>query len=210
MSHCSPLLIGLTGGIASGKTTVSDQLATLGAYVVDTDQLARKVVEPNTHGLESIVKTFGTGVLLPSGELDRSALRERIFANPVDRAQLNAILHPEIERLAHEKLSEAPTEARYSVLVIPLLVETQALNRYPMNRVLAVDVSEATQLQRLVKRDTIDHDKAAEILSAQASREDRLAIADDVINNDGTLGQLLEQVAVIHEKYCQIADFIDQ
>lgn len=210
MSNYPSLLIGLTGGIGSGKTTVSDELSDLGAYVVDTDQLAREAVKPNTNGLERIVKAFGTEILLSSGELNRSALRERIFANPADRTQLNAIVHPEIERLAHEKLSKAPAKARYSVIVIPLLVETQALNRYPINRVLVVDVNRTTQLQRLMERDTINHDKATEILSAQASREDRLAIADDVINNDGALDQLREQVAVIHEKYCQIADFIIQ
>lgn len=196
-----PRVIALTGGIASGKTAVSDRFAALGVPVVDTDLLAREVVAPGTPGLAEVAGTFGVELLDEHGALDRRALRERIFSDADARRRLEAILHPRIEQAARQAIDRAGSDprVRYVVLVVPLLVETGLFE--DADRVLVVDVPEALQLERLTVRDGLSTDQARAALSAQASREKRLAIADDVIENTGSLEALDEQVDRLDRTY---------
>jgi len=193
--------VGLTGGIASGKTTVANLFATHGVPVIDTDVIAREVVEPGQPALAAVVDAFGTEVLAADGRLDRPRLRERIFGDAEARRRLEAILHPAI-RAEMERQSRA-AGGPYHVLVIPLLVEGG--RRDHIDRVLVVDVPEAMQIERLVRRDGVPRDQAKAALRAQASREARLAFADDVIENTGDLAALGGRVALLHEKYLQLA-----
>src|SRR5688572_20013711 len=172
-----PLLIGLTGGIASGKSAVAELFAQLGAPVLDTDQIARDVVEPGKPTLAKLVAEFGSDILDSAGRLDRARMRTRVFADPEQRKRLEAITHPAIreELAARAQRAQGP----YQVHVIPLLVESGRAELY--DRVLVVDTSEQAQLQRLLARDGSNDEQARQILAAQASREDRLDAADDVI-----------------------------
>ena len=198
------LLIGLTGGIASGKTFVSDRFATLGAPVVDADILARQAVEPNSAGLNSLVSELGHSILLPNQSLDRSKLRELIFSNPAHKDTVNNILHPIIRQLSDEAIAkEALAGAAYVIYAVPLLVETGQTERF--DRVAVVDVPIETQIERLMQRDNTSADKAHAILDAQASREQRLAIADDVIDNSGSKENTLAQVDELHKLYSELA-----
>jgi len=196
-----PLRIGLTGGIASGKSTVSGLFAALGVPVIDTDQIAREVVAPGTALLGRLIGHFGAGVLTPAGELDRRALRERIFAQPSERAALEALMHPaimaELGRRAHR------AGGSYQILAIPLLVEHDL--KTEVDRVLLVDCSEELQLRRVQIRDGVTRAQAQAVLAAQASRAARLAVADDVIVNEGDLGQLRGQVETLHIRYGTLA-----
>ncbi len=181
-----PLIVGLTGGIASGKTAVADLFAALDVPVLDTDEIARDVVAPGSAGLARVVERFGAGVLDEAGALDRAALRARVFADENDRRDLEGILHPlVIETLSHRAASAG---GPYQIHVVPLLVETGLTER--MERVLVVDCDPAVQLERLLLRDGGDRGQAERILAAQASREQRLAAAHDVIANQSTLADL--------------------
>ena len=193
--------VGLTGGIASGKTAVANSFATHGVPVIDTDVIAREVVEPGQPALATVVDAFGTGVLAADGRLDRPRLRERIFGDAEARRRLEAILHPAI-RAEMERQSRA-AGGSYQVLVIPLLVEGG--RRDHIDRVLVVDVPEATQIERLVRRDGVSRDQADAALRAQASRDARLAFADDVIENAGDLAALEKRVAKLHGDYLRRA-----
>lgn len=196
-----PPRIGLTGGIASGKTTVANLFAALGATVIDTDVIAREVVAPGQPALEEIAAAFGDRVLQADGSLDRSALRSRIFASEEDRETLEAITHP---RIRAEALRQADAAGGpYQLIVVPLLVQSPL--RGSVDRVLVVDCPEEVQIERLVARDGESEDGARRILAAQSSRSERLAIADDVITNDGGLDNLREQVAALHEIYRSLA-----
>ena len=190
-------VIALTGGIASGKTAVSDRFSALGASVIDTDRIAREVVVPGSEGLARIVDAFGDELLGPSGELDRRALRDRIFADADARARLERILHPRIEARARAAIRAA--DGPYVVLVVPLLIESGLFG--DADRVLVVDVPESLQLDRLTARDGVTLDQARAALTAQATREQRLAVADDVIENTGTLEALDEQVRRLDREY---------
>ena len=196
-----PPRIGLTGGIASGKTTVANLFAELGAAVIDTDVIAREVVEPGQPALEEIAAAFGEEILLPDGSLDRSALRARIFASAEDRARLEAITHPRIrlEALRQADAADGP----YQLIVVPLLVQSPL--RESMDRILVVDCPEQVQIERLMARDADSEEQARRILAAQSSRDERLAIADDVITNDGSLDDTRRQVAALHEIYRSLA-----
>lgn len=186
------ITIGLTGGIASGKTTVSDLLRERGAVIIDSDVLAREVVEPGTPGLTAVVARFGKGVLDPGGRLDRPALGAIVFADPERRAELEQILHPAIRRRAAELQAAAPADA-VVVHVIPLLVETGQQDRF--DRVVVVDVSPETQLERLLARDdALAPDQARARINAQADRAARLAVADAVISNDGSAEDTVAKV----------------
>lgn len=196
-----PLRIGLTGGIASGKSAVADLFAARGVPVLDTDQIARDVVEPGTEGLAEVVTAFGTAVLGPDGRLDRRALRERVFAQPDDRRRLEAILHPRIR--AELERRSAAAGGPYQVLVIPLLVEGAGQTR--VDRVLVVDCPEDIQVARLVARDGGTGAAARAILAAQASRTQRLAVADDVIVNDGPREALAAEVGRLDALYRRLA-----
>jgi dephospho-CoA kinase len=197
----SPFRVALTGGIASGKTTVANLFAELGVPLIDTDVIARQVVEPGHPALTEVVQTFGPGVLDAEGRLDRRRMRERIFSDPAAKQRLEAILHPAI-RVEMEHQSRA-AGGPYQVLVIPLL--TEGRRRDHVDRVLLVDVPEELQVQRLMMRDGVTHPQAEASLSAQATRAERLALADDVVRNTGRVDELRESVAQLHQKYLALA-----
>ncbi len=195
------LRIGLTGGIGSGKSEVARLFAELGAPVIDTDVIARELVEPGQPALQEITNTFGSDILDADGRLDRAQLRARVFEDPEKRRRLEAILHPRIRARALELADAA--DVPYCLLVIPLLVETG--NDYPLDRVLVVDAPEATRIARVEARDALPPEQIQSILASQASREQRLAIADDVIVNDAGLDQLREAVKQLDQQYRQAA-----
>jgi dephospho-CoA kinase len=193
--------IGLTGGIASGKTTVANLFAELGATVIDTDVIARQVVEPGEPALAEIRAAFGPWAIDKDGRLDRAAMRERIFAEPASRRRLEAIVHPRIGEEVRRQSEAAGGE--YQIIVVPLLVESQL--RAIMDRILVVDCDENTQLERLMHRDAETESQARRMLAAQASRDERLAIADDVIDNSGPLEATRARVVELHEIYRSLA-----
>lgn len=197
-------LVGLTGGIASGKTLVSDIFAGFGVPVIDADVLARLAVAPNSDGLTQLIDHFGTSILTGDGELNRAALRELIFSEPDHRKTVDSILHPIIRTLSDEQINLAEQQGHtYAIYAVPLLVETAQQHRF--DRILVVDVPVETQLQRLLDRDGGTLAKAQAIIDAQASRTDRLALADDVIDNNGTVESVRTHVAQLHSKYLELA-----
>jgi dephospho-CoA kinase len=196
-----PFRVALTGGIASGKSTVADLFADLGVPVIDTDLIARQVVAPGQPALEAIVARFGPRVLDAEGGLDRRRMRERIFSDPEARRGLEAILHPAIR--AEMERQSATAGGAYQLLVIPLLAEGG--RRDHVDRVLLVDVPEELQLERLVGRDRVTTEQARASLEAQATRAQRLGIADDVIRNTGPMDELRGKVAALHRKYLALA-----
>jgi dephospho-CoA kinase len=199
-----PLLIALTGGIASGKSAVAEEFAKLGVPVLDTDQIARDVVTPGMPALGQLVAEFGSEILDADGRLDRSHMRERVFSDPAQRRKLEAITHPAIR--AELARRSAAAGGDYQVHVIPLLVETGRAEAY--DRVLVVDCPEEAQIGRLLARDGTSREQAGEILAAQASREERLNAAHDVIENTGTLADLQRFVQTLHRNYALLAQHL--
>ncbi|WP_105902272.1 dephospho-CoA kinase [Vibrio gangliei] len=201
------MIVGLTGGIGSGKTTVANLFADhFDIDIVDADIVAREVVEPNTVGLNAIIEHFGPTILTQQGGLDRAQLRERIFANPDEKAWINQLLHPLIRQSINQQLTQV--KSPYALLVVPLLIENNWQEN--IDRLLVVDVSPETQIARTCQRDKVSQDQVRAILASQASREQRLAHADDVINNDAALSvhtkqKLLSQVTVLHKKYLALS-----
>ena len=195
------LIVGLTGGIGSGKTTVSDAFARLGVPVVDTDILARELVARGQPALNAIIERFGPEYLDESGNLNRTELRKRIFADPIARQHLEAILHPLIRGELHRRLMSL--DAIYCIVVVPLLLETGMTD--VVNRVLVVDIPETLQLSRVISRDSVDETQARRTLAAQAKRNERLAIADDIIDNSGDLIDLDQQITTLHHRYQALA-----
>lgn len=196
----SRYVIGLTGGIASGKTAVTRRFEALGITVADADLAAREAVAIGSDGLDDVIDMFGAGVLAADGSLDRSAMRRRVFNDPDARKRLEAIIHPHVRELLHASCTKAVTP--YAVAAIPLLAESGGRKAYPwLQRILVVDVPENVQLQRLLQRDGIDESLARQMMSVQASRQQRLAIADDVLTNDGPLEQLGPHVAALDRLY---------
>lgn len=195
------LLIGLTGGIGSGKSKVADLFAGLGAGIVDTDLLARELTEPGTPTLARVAADFGPDILGPDGALDRARLRERVFAEPAARARLESILHPPIRGLMLERAARLHTP--YVILVIPLLLETgqQTL----VSRVLVVDCPEALQIERVRRRSSLSRSEIARIIASQIPRAERLAHADDVIDNQAEPDALAPQVQRLHRTYLALA-----
>jgi dephospho-CoA kinase len=196
-----PLQIGLTGGIASGKSTVSALFAALGVPVIDTDQIAREVVAPGTPLLARVLTRFGAHLLTASGELDRRAMREHVFADAAERADLEALMHPAIMAELRRRAENAG--GAYQILAIPLLVEHNL--KSAVDRVLLVDCSPDLQLRRVQVRDGVTLAQAQAVLAVQASRTARLSAADDVIHNDGDLEGLREQVEILHTRYSTLA-----
>ena len=192
-----PLRIGLTGGIASGKSVVADMFAELGVPVIDTDLIAREVVQPGQPALDEIRARFGETVIDPAGNLDRAALRKIIFSDEDARLDLEAIVHPRIGAETRRQADAA--DGDYQLIVVPLLVGSPLLQF--VDRILVVDCQEQTQIRRLLERDTETLEQARRILAAQSSREQRLAIADDAINNDHSLAHVRNQVADLDRKY---------
>ena len=195
-------VVAITGGIGSGKTTVANQFAALGIEVVDADLIAREVVEPGTPALAAIASHFGPGILDEQGRLDRRTLRERIFSDPAAKSWLNALLHPIIRS---EMLRQcAAANSPYCLLVVPLLVENRLTEL--ADRVLVIDVDEATQIERTCRRDGVNREQAQAILASQASRSERLAMADDVLDNQsGTTETIRERILALHETYLAFA-----
>jgi len=195
------LCIGLTGGIGSGKTEASREFSRLGATVIDTDLIARDLVEPGQAALSEISATFGEQVIDESGKLDRSQLRQAVFHNTGQRKKLEHILHPRIRERAIALADEAETP--YCILVIPLLVES-AMD-YPLDRILVIDTPRELQYQRVAARDAVTASEIDAILATQASREERLQIADDVVVNDSDLEQLHSEIERLHHFYLRLA-----
>lgn len=193
--------IGLTGGIASGKTTVAEQFVARGATVIDTDRIAREVVEPGSPVLGRLVQALGGAILDRDGQLDRAGLRHRMFADPATRRTVEAILHPAIISELNRQSEAAP--GPYQILVIPLLVEGDREGL--VDRVLVVDCPEEEQIGRLMRRDGESRETAERMLAAQVPRDARRAAADDLIVNDGPAGELADQVARLDRKYREIA-----
>jgi len=192
-----PYVVVLTGGIASGKSTVSELFASLGVPIVDTDVIARDLVRPGKPALDAITREFGRGILDEGGGLDRSRMRSIVFSDPESRHRLEAILHPAIGAEAERQIHSL--NSPYCILVVPLLAES---GRYQWaDRVLVVDVDEETQISRLMARDNVSREQAEAALRAQTSRKRRLALADDVIENEGNVRALEDRVASLHEKY---------
>ena len=188
-------VVGITGGIGSGKSAVTDHLETLGITVVDADKVARVVVEPGTSGLAAIVEHFGEDILLADGGLDRAALRKIVFDNPEERKVLEGITHPRIRDEIARQLSQASSP--YVVLSSPLLLES-GQNTFT-DYVVVVDVSEEVQLRRTMARDDNSEALVKQIMAAQLDRQTRLARADTSITNDASLEQLCERVEAMHE-----------
>ena len=196
-----PFRVALTGGIASGKTTVANLFAELGVPVIDTDVIAREVVEPGEPALAAVVDAFGPDVLGPDGRIDRRRLRERIFADPGARRRLEGILHPAIRQEMERRSREIG--GAYQILVIPLLAEGG--RRDHVDRVLLVDVPEALQVERLTSRDGVTPEQAQASLNAQVTRAERLAMADDIVRNTGRVDDLREKVAELDAIYTRLA-----
>ena len=197
-------VIGLTGGIASGKTEVTRRFEALGIFVADADMAAREAVAVGSDGLADIVDMFGASVLLDDGSLDRPAMRRRVFNDPDARKRLEGIIHPHVRELLHTACAHADTP--YVMAAVPLLAESGGRASYPwLQRILVVDVPEAVQLQRLLLRDGIDEALARRMMGAQATRAQRLAIADDVLVNDGPLAQLDAHVDALDRLYRTLA-----
>lgn len=195
-------ILGLTGGIASGKTAASDWLAAAGCAVVDADTESRAVTRPGGEAIPEIARAFGKNYILPDGSLDRAKMRALVFSSPDDRKKLEAIVHPLVRRRIEERLRAA--SGCYAVLVVPLLASILAW-RPALARLLAVDLPESDQTERLRARSGLSEDEARAIIASQASRAERIAAADDVIVNCGTKEELFEALASLHEHYLALA-----
>jgi len=193
--------VGLTGGVASGKSTVTDMFAELGAGVVDTDVVARAVVAPGEAGLKAVVAAFGKEILLSTGELDRRALRSIVFSDTQRRRNLESILHPLIRARTLALIETLSTP--YAIVVVPLLLETGFAEL--VARILVVDCPETQQLERLRQRDDVGEDEARTVLAAQTDRQTRLSRADDILDNSGSLESTRSQVEALHARYLELA-----
>ncbi|MEM7209277.1 MAG: dephospho-CoA kinase [Pseudomonadota bacterium] len=196
--------VGLTGGIASGKSTVCGFFVALGVPVIDADEAARIVVKTGSSGLDDVVKAFGEDMLQDNGTLNRARLRDVIFADRNAKETLESILHPRIRDWMDEQVSSLESVHAYCIRAVPLLIETQQHRN--VDRVLVVDCDEDTQLDRIVSRDQITKEAAQKILAAQVNRQTRLQHADDVIENSGSIPSIKIQVARLHSQYTELAN----
>ena len=194
------LIIGLTGGIGSGKSVASDKFASLGITVVDADVASRTVVEPGMPALKEIESHFGPEIIAGDGQLDRTNLREIIASDAEERKWLESVLHPRIGEQITKEISESSSP--YTIFVAPLLLETNSDNM--CSRVLVVDVAEEVQIQRTIKRDQMLGEQIEKIVAAQMSRKERLEKADDVLENAGTIRELQDHVEELHHKYLEM------
>ena len=195
------LRVGLTGGIGSGKSTVAAMFAARGVPVIDTDEIARELVKPGQPAYRDIVQRFGNDILDAGGVLNRAKLRVRVFDDSADREQLEAILHPRIREEVIRRLNQI--RQGYAIVVVPLLIETgfDGLT----NRILVVDADESLRIERVTARNGMNPTEIRKIMATQATRQQRLARADDVIENDGELEQLEQRVAQLHQRYLSLA-----
>ena len=195
------LVVGLTGGIGSGKTTVADAFNALGVPVIDTDQLARELVEPGQPALDEIIAVFGKDCVTPDGQLKRAYIRQQIYSDAALKSQLEDILHPKIRQRIKTLL--ANLRETYCIVVIPLLLETHQTDL--VDRILVVDTSEKEQLTRVAARDSLSDNTIMAIMQSQADRNTRLQAADDIIVNDRDLKSLTERILELHTYYMEIA-----
>lgn len=198
----SDYVVGLTGGIGSGKSTVADLFVARGVPLVDTDAIAHELTAPGGAAMPALLDAFGPAIADAAGALDRAAMRRLAFADPLARSRLEGILHPLIRSLSAQRCQAAA--APYVILAVPLLVESGSY-RERCQCILVVDCPESLQIERVMARSGLSVEEARAILAAQASREQRLAIADDVLVNDGERAMLDPQVAALHLKYLQTA-----
>ena len=196
------LIIGLTGGIGSGKSVASDKFKSLGIVVVDADVASRTVVEPGKPALKEIQDHFGSGIITTEGKLDRNKLREIIATEAEERKWLESVLHPKIGEQITKEISESTSV--YTLFVAPLLLETNSQEM--CSRVVVVDVPKDVQLQRTAKRDKVSSNQVEQMVAAQMEREKRLEKADDVLLNSGTIEDLEKQVEELHKKYIQMVE----
>ena len=200
----SDYFIGLTGGIASGKSALEREFTARGIFVADADQIARQIVEPGQPALAAVVDAFGPSVLMADGRLDRAGLRAKVFGNKEARRALEAILHPVIRIRLHQQCLAA--DSPYAIAAIPLLTEGGGRAAYPwLHRILVVDTPPATQQARLMQRDGIDQALALRMIAAQATRAERLALADDIVINDASLSHLSTAAETLHTRYLALA-----
>ena len=201
-SHTQPLVVGLTGGIGSGKTTVANGFGKLGVPLIDADLIARELVEPGQAALEEIRAIFGPGCLTAEGRLDRAHIQQKIFADETLRLRLEAILHPEIRKRI--KALIADVRAPYCIVVIPLLLETGQKDL--VDRILVIDAPEEEQIKRVAARDKLSHNAILRIMHTQADRETRLASADDIIVNNSDLKALTSKIQSLHHRYLELSN----
>ncbi|TKR29800.1 dephospho-CoA kinase [Luteimonas gilva] len=200
----SEFIVGLTGGVASGKTAATRCFEALGVFVADADVAAREAVALGSEGLDEVVAVFGADVLDASGALDRAAMRRIVFADEAARKRLEAIVHPRVRKALRAACEAAPST--YAIAAIPLLAEGGGRGAYPwLDRILVIDVPRETQIERLMRRDGVDAALAEKMLAAQSNREQRLAIADDVVVNAGSLQALEARIAELHARYLALA-----
>ena len=197
-------VVGLTGGIGSGKSAVADLFAERGILVVDTDAVAHALTAPGGAAMAAIRAEFGAAVAAADGALDRAAMRARVFADPSARKRLEAILHPMIRSESERLLAAEASRSPYAILMVPLLIEAGSY-RERVDRIAVVDCAEATQIARVISRNGLARDEVQRILAAQATRAERLAAADDVIDNDGDLAALRPQIERLHVNYLAYA-----
>ena len=196
----SEFIVGVTGGVASGKSEVTRRFEALGVLVADADAAARTAVEPGSDGLAEVVATFGADVLAPDGSLDRAAMRRHVFGDDAARRRLEAIIHPRVRASLLADCKAA--SGLYAIAAIPLLAEGGGREAYPwLSRILVVDVPVDVQRARVMARDRVDAELAQRMIAAQATRDQRLAIADDVIVNDGPVELLVSHVAALDRRY---------
>lgn len=205
MTEPAGFVVGLTGGIGSGKTAAANMFGALGAAVVDTDAIAHALTGPGGEAMEVLRRSFGAAVIAADGSLDRAAMRRLAFSDAGAKASLEAIMHPLIGAESRRRCAEAlAAGAPYVVLVVPLLVESKTY-RKRASRVLVVDCAEETQVARVMARSGLARDEVLRIMAAQAARAERLAAADDVIENDVDMGALRQQVERLHGRYLEMA-----
>ncbi len=196
-------LVGLTGGIGSGKSTVADMFAARGVRIIDTDLISRQLTQAGGEAIPAIRDTFGAHLIDPQGALDRNRMREIVFGDPVEKKRLEAILHPLIFSQTRQQAA-SPTDAPYTLIVVPLLFESGRYANW-LHRVVTVDCPEASQITRTIRRSSLDETAVRAIMAQQLSRPERLRLADDVIHNDGDLQDLQKQVDLMHNRLCALA-----
>ena len=196
-------LVGLTGGIGSGKSTVADLFAALGARIIDTDLISRQLTQAGGAAIPALREDFGTGVIDPQGALDRAAMRKLVFAHPKEKMRLEAILHPRILAQAKQQAA-SPTDAPYTLVVVPLLFENRRYSDW-LNRVITVDCPEETQIKRTMQRSQLDEAAVRAIMAQQLSREARLTFSDEKILNNDSLEDLEKQVVGMHHRLSALA-----
>ncbi|MCX7627971.1 MAG: dephospho-CoA kinase [Methylophilaceae bacterium] len=197
-------VVGLTGGIGSGKSTVASLFAELGVAVTDTDAIAHQLTAPGQPALQAIAQTFGSHYLAPDGTLDRAALRRRVFSDPAAKRTLEALLHPLIRAAVVEVIAHPLAGAPYRMIVVPLLFESRGYTAL-CQRTLVVDCPEALQIQRAMARSGLSEAEVRAIMATQLPRAQRIALADDVIVNDADLATLAEKVRLLHHDYLRLA-----